>query len=180
MRVIARSTLPSRRLVNDRFLQGLSPVKFEGPTSANPLPTIITTRTRSSWASAWKTISARPWPIGTPSPGGGDPFGGRSLTVPWYDKGMDGAKIKADIAFEFFDLLDMPFFCFHDADVAPGGDSFAEHQEPAHHHRHLRPEDGKSRTKLLWGTANLFSNRRYMAGAATNPTRTSSPIRPRR
>src|SRR3569623_3021883 len=101
---------------------------------------------------------------------GGDPFGGRTFARPWYDKGMEGAKLKADIAFEFFDLLDIPFFCFHDADVAPEGATNAESM------KNLRTitdifarKMEKSRTRLLWGTSNLFSNRRYMAGAATNP-----------
>ena len=101
---------------------------------------------------------------------GGDPFGGRTFDRPWYDTGMDGAKLKADVAFEMFDLLDIPFFCFHDVDVAPEGATLAESN------KNLRvigdifaKKMSKQRTKLLWGTANLFSNRRYMAGAATNP-----------
>lgn len=101
---------------------------------------------------------------------GGDPFGGRTFNRPWYDTGMDGAKLKADVAFEMFDLLDIPFFCFHDVDVAPEGATLAESN------KNLRvigdifaKKMSKQRTKLLWGTANLFSNRRYMAGAATNP-----------
>jgi xylose isomerase len=101
---------------------------------------------------------------------GGDPFGGRTFDRPWFGKGMEGARLKADVAFELFDILDAPFFCFHDADVAPEGDSLKESN------RNLREITGifarkmeKSRTRLLWGTANLFSNRRYMAGAATNP-----------
>ena len=84
---------------------------------------------------------------------------------------MDGAKLKADVAFELFDILDIPFFCFHDADVAPEG-----RQPEAESNKNLRTitdifakKMQKQRTKLLWGTANLFSNRRYMAGAATNP-----------
>jgi xylose isomerase len=101
---------------------------------------------------------------------GGDPFGGRTFERPWHDTGMNGAKLKADVAFEMFDLLDIPFFCFHDVDVAPEGATLAESN------KNLRvigdifaKKMQKQRTKLLWGTANLFSNRRYMAGAATNP-----------
>ncbi len=101
---------------------------------------------------------------------GGDPFGGRTFDRPWFTNDMAGAKLKADVAFELFDILDVPFFCFHDVDVAPEGATLAESN------KNLRvigdifaKKMSKQRTKLLWGTANLFSNRRYMAGAATNP-----------
>ncbi len=153
------------------FFKGISPVKFEGPTSTNPMSfryynkdeLVLGKRMEDHIRPAvayWHTFA---WE-------GGDPFGGRTFDRPWYDRGMEGAKLKADVAFEFFELLDIPFFCFHDVDVAPEGDSLAESN------RNLRTitdifarKMETSRTKLLWGTANLFSNRRYMAGAATNP-----------
>jgi len=153
------------------FFKGVAPVRFEGPSSTNPLAyrhynkdeLVLGKRMEDHIRPAvayWHTFA---WE-------GGDPFGGRTFARPWHDKGMDGARLKADIAFEFFDLLDIPFFCFHDVDVAPEGDSLAESN------RNLRAitdifarKMEKSRTRLLWGTANLFANRRYMAGAATNP-----------
>jgi xylose isomerase len=104
--------------------------------------------------------------------GGGDPFGGSTLIRPWFDTGdaMAEARLKADVAFEMFDALGIPFFTFHDRDIAPEGLSLAESN------RNVRiiaevfaRKMEKSKTRLLWGTANLFSNRRYMAGAATNP-----------
>ena len=101
---------------------------------------------------------------------GGDPFGGKTFDRPWFGSKMNLSKLKADAAFEMFEILGVPFFCFHDADVRPEGDSFAENS------RNLEEIidyfEGKmetSKTKLLWGTANLFSHRRFMAGAATNP-----------
>jgi len=101
---------------------------------------------------------------------GGDPFGGRTFDRPWYDKGLEGAKLKADVAFEFFNILDIPFFCFHDADIAPEGATLAESNKNVWTIGEIFAKKmQKQRTKLLWGTANLFSNRRYMAGAATNP-----------
>jgi xylose isomerase len=101
---------------------------------------------------------------------GGDPFGGRTFARPWYDKGMDGAKLKADVAFELFDILDIPFFCFHDVDIAPEGATLAESNKNTRIIGDIFAKKmQKQRTRLLWGTANLFSNRRYMAGAATNP-----------
>jgi xylose isomerase len=103
---------------------------------------------------------------------GNDPFGGPSFERPWFADGdpMAMAKMKADVAFEMFRLLRAPFFCFHDRDVAPEGASFAESNR---NFRtivdvfHQKMEETK--VKLLWGTANLFSHRRYMAGSATNP-----------
>src|SRR5882757_4045210 len=101
---------------------------------------------------------------------GGDPFGGRTFDRPWFGKGMDGAKLKADVAFELFDILDVPFFCFHDADIAPEGATLKESNKNIRVIADIFAKKmQKQRTRVLWGTANLFSNRRYMAGAATNP-----------
>ena len=101
---------------------------------------------------------------------GGDPFGGQTFQRPWFGDTMDHARLKADTAFEMFRILGVPFFCFHDADVRPEGASFAETtrnlEEITEYFAAKMEESGP---KLLWGTANLFSNRRYMAGAATNP-----------
>jgi len=83
---------------------------------------------------------------------------------------MELAKLKADVAFELFSLLGVPYFCFHDADVRPEGKSFAESKarldEIADYFAGKMDATG---LKLLWGTANMFSHRRWMAGAATNP-----------
>lgn len=102
--------------------------------------------------------------------GGGDPFGGVTFERPWFGDTMDHAKIKADAAFDMFRILGVPYFCFHDADVRPEGTSFAEStarlEEITDYFGRKMEETG---TCLLWGTANLFSHRRYMAGAATNP-----------
>jgi len=101
---------------------------------------------------------------------GGDPFGGETFERPWFGDTMDLAKLKADVAFEMFDLLNVPYFCWHDADIRPEGDSFAESlrnfEEVVDY---LGAKMDTSGTKLLWGTANLFSHRRFMSGAATNP-----------
>lgn len=153
------------------FFKGISPVKFEGADSTNPLAyryynkdeIVLGKRMEDHirpGVAYWHTFA---WE-------GGDPFGGRTFDRPWYDKGMDGAKLKADVAFELFDLLDMPFFCFHDADIAPEGNTLAESNRNVRAIGEIFARKMEtSRTKLLWGTANLFSNRRYMSGAATNP-----------
>lgn len=102
---------------------------------------------------------------------GGDPFGGRTFDRPWFPADtMDLAGQRVDAAFDFFRILGAPFFCFHDHDVRPEGDSLSESRDRLNRIADLmaaRMENGGPR--LLWGTANLFSNRRYMAGAATNP-----------
>ncbi|MCB2136647.1 MAG: xylose isomerase, partial [Rhodobacteraceae bacterium] len=101
---------------------------------------------------------------------GGDPFGGRTFDRPWFGAGMDHARLKADVAFEMFDILGAPFFCFHDADVRPEGTNFAESLRNFEAIIDYFDEKmSASSTRLLWGTANLFSHRRYMSGAATNP-----------
>ena len=73
--------------------------------------------------------------------------------------------------FDFFEKLGIPYFCFHDVDVAPEGDKFFRDRK--NYKKPLVDEISKkletSKVKLLWGTANLFSHRRYMSGAATNP-----------
>ena len=102
---------------------------------------------------------------------GADPFGAPTHVRPWFDgEPLPAALSKADAAFAFLERLGLPFFCFHDRDVAPEGatlrDSNAQLDIVLE-----RVAEHMQRTgiKLLWGTANLFSHPRYMAGAATNP-----------
>jgi xylose isomerase len=153
------------------FFKGLAPVKFEGPATANPLAyrhydkdaLVLGKRMEDHIRPAIAYWHSFAWE-------GGDPFGGRTFDRPWFDTGMDGARLKADVAFELFALLDMPFFCFHDADIAPEGETLAESNRNVRAIGEIFARKMEtSRTRLLWGTANLFSNRRYMAGAATNP-----------
>ncbi|WP_425049266.1 xylose isomerase [Psychromarinibacter sp. S121] len=101
---------------------------------------------------------------------GGDPFGGQTFDRPWFGDTMEGARLKAEAAFEMFDLLGVPFFCFHDADIRPEGASFAESRKNFEEIIGIfERKMATSKTQLLWGTANLFSHRRFMSGAATNP-----------
>ena len=101
---------------------------------------------------------------------GGDPFGGATFQRPWFGDTMELARLKADAAFEMFDILNVPFFCFHDADVRPEGADLAQSTRNLEAMVDYFGEKMQaSGTRLLWGTANLFSNRRFMAGAATNP-----------
>ena len=101
---------------------------------------------------------------------GADPFGGRTYDRPWYGDTMDAARAKADAAFDLFAILGQPFFCFHDADVRPEGATFAESRRNLDEICDVfAAKMEQTGTKLLWGTANMFSHRRWMAGAATNP-----------
>lgn len=102
---------------------------------------------------------------------GTDPFGGDTFERDWFPADtMDLAKRKADVAFEMFRLLRAPYFCFHDHDVRPEGASLKESRDRLNEMAdYMLAHMEKTGVKLLWGTANLFSNRRYMSGAATNP-----------
>jgi xylose isomerase len=153
------------------FFKGIKPVTYKGPRSKDPLA-------YRHYNKDEKVMGKRMEDIIRPAVAywhsfaweGGDPFGGRTFARPWHDKGMEGAKLKADIAFELFDILDIPFFCFHDVDIAPEGATLAESNKNVRAIADIFAKKmSRQRTRLLWGTANLFSHRRYMAGAATNP-----------
>lgn len=102
---------------------------------------------------------------------GGDPFGGQTFQRPWFPAdSMELARMKADAAFDLFRILRVPFFTFHDHDVRPEGATLAESRDRLNQIADVFAQKmAAGGPKLLWGTANLFSNRRYMAGAATNP-----------
>jgi xylose isomerase len=102
-----------------------------------------------------------------------DMFGAGTMDRPWLAPGrdpMDAAREKMAVAFEFLGKLGVPYYCFHDRDVAPDGDSFAEFRD----NLDALADDAlgyqeRTGSRLLWGTANLFTHPRYQAGAATNP-----------
>jgi xylose isomerase len=103
---------------------------------------------------------------------GSDPFGGPTIQRPWMIDGnsMQAARNKADAAFDLFRVLDLPFYTFHDRDIAPEGESLLKSLNNFHEIAdYLAEKMSSHKTKLLWGTANLFSHPRFMAGAATNP-----------
>ena len=103
---------------------------------------------------------------------GADMFGVGAFQRPWQQAGdaIAQAKRKADVAFEFFHKLGVPYYCFHDIDVSPEGNSLAEYQNNfAVMTEYLAAKQQESGVKLLWGTANCFTHPRYGAGAATNP-----------
>jgi len=101
---------------------------------------------------------------------GSDMFGASTFERPWNNDDMSGARLKADVAFDMVSTLGFPFFTFHDKDVVPEGASLAEFgRDLAEMTEVFGRKMESTGVKLLWGTANLFSHPRYMAGAATNP-----------
>jgi xylose isomerase len=103
---------------------------------------------------------------------GFDVFGAGTFQRPWFEGGspLELAKLKAESAFDFFDKLGAPYYCFHDRDVAPEGATPREsHENFLSMVDVLGEQQQRTGMKLLWGTANLFSHRRFMSGAATNP-----------
>src|SRR5207253_4907947 len=99
-------------------------------------------------------------------------FGSGTATRPWDDGtgSLANAQRKVKVAFEFIEKLGAPFYAFHDRDVAPEGKTLREsHANLDEVVKVLKDEQGRSGVRLLWGTANLFSNPRYMHGAATSP-----------
>lgn len=156
-----------------RFFSLTEPVTYEGPDSESPYAfryydknKLILGKTMEEQlrfaVCYWHTLN---WP-------GSDPFGGETFLRPWMH-GTDEmalARAKADIAFELFRLTDVPFFCFHDRDIAPEGATLAESNRNVRAIGDVFAEKLETAdVRVLWGTANLFSHRRYMAGAATNP-----------
>ncbi len=153
------------------FFGDLEPIRYEGPDSTNPLAyrfydkdkVVLGKRMEDHLRASicyWHSFVAN----------GSDPFGGPTLLRPWYGDDMKSARLKADVAFEMFDLLGFPFFAFHDRDIAPEGASLAESNRNVREIADVfAAKMQRSPVRLLWGTANLFSNRRYMAGAASNP-----------
>ena len=148
-------------------------IEFEGPSSKNQLAfkhynaeEVIDGRTMSDWlrfsVCYWHTFR------GT----GVDPFGSPTLNRPWDDgsESLDNALKRVDVAFEFITKLGVDYYCFHDRDVAPEGANLAESNSNLDAvAAKLKEAQDATGVKLLWGTANLFSNPRFLHGAATSP-----------
>ena len=152
------------------YFESVDKIVFEGTDSTNPLAfkfynpeEMVAGKTMEEilrfGVAYWHTMTMD----------GSDPFGSGNMLRPW-DKfsGMDLAKARVEAAFEFFEKLNVPFFCFHDADVAPEGSSLAEtYQNLDTIVAMIKEYMNTSKTKLLWNTANLFKHPRFVHGAAT-------------
>ena len=155
------------------FFKGIPQVKFEGTQSDNPFA--------YRWYDENKVVAGKPmkdylrfavayWHsfVGN----GSDPFGEATHLHPWNEKSdaVERAKDKADAAFEFITKLGLPYYCFHDVDVVDYTNDVADNEKRLQAlTAYLKEKQAASGVKLLWGTANLFSHRRYMNGASTNP-----------
>jgi len=155
------------------YFKGIGQIKFEGPETDNPLAfrwydenKVVAGKTlkdHMKFAGAyWHSFCGN----------GADPFGEPTHIFEWDKPGdaVSRAKAKMDAAFEFLTKLNLPYYCFHDVDVVEYGNDIKENdrrlQTLAEYAKQKQTESG---VKLLWGTANLFSHRRYMNGASTNP-----------
>jgi xylose isomerase len=154
------------------FFPDVSKIKFEGPDSKSPLafrhynPDELvegkSMKVHLRFAVCyWHTFRGM----------GGDPFGPGCAIRPWED-GTDSVEMalkRVDVAFEFMDKLGVPFYCFHDRDVAPEGANLAETNKNLDAVvKRLAQKQKETGIQLLWGTANLFSNKRFVHGAATS------------
>ena len=154
------------------FFDGIDAVQYEGADSTNPMAfrhynpdeIVLGKRMEEHLRFAVAYWHSFAWE-------GGDPFGGQTFIRPWHPQDdMGRAKMKADVAFEMFDLLGAPFFCWHDADIRPEQGNFADNLATLNEITdYIGEKMTASKTKLLWGTANMFSHRRWMSGASTNP-----------
>lgn len=154
------------------FFSGIEKIKYEGPDSTNPMAfrhynpdeMVMGKRMEDHLRFAVAYWHSFAWE-------GGDPFGGRTFDRPWYPQDeMGNAKLKADVAFDMFEILGAPYYCFHDADVRPEGANFAESKRNLEEIVGIfEQKQAETGMKLLWGTANLFSHKRFMSGASTNP-----------
>ena len=151
------------------FFKGIDPLRFDPDAEGlafrhyDPDEEVMGKRLEDHLRFAVAYWHSFAWP-------GGDPFGGQTFDRPWFGDDMAAARLKAEVAFEMFEILNVPFFCWHDHDIRPEGASFAESKRNFDEIIDLFEQKMEtSKTRLLWGTANLFSHRRFMSGASTNP-----------
>lgn len=156
------------------YFNQVEKIKFEGPTSKNPLAfkyynaeEIVMGKTMKEHLrfsmSYWHTLCGE----------GSDPFGAGTVDRPWDDANTDPverAKARVKVAFEFMEKMGLEYFCFHDRDIAPEGKDLKETNEILDQIVDvIEAEMKRTGIKLLWGTSNCFSNPRFMFGAGTSP-----------
>jgi len=160
-------------LGENEYFKGLGQVKYEGPESDNPLA--------FRWYDENKVVAGKTlkehlrfacayWHSFVNE--GSDPFGPGTHIFEWNRKSdpVERAKDKMDAAFEFITKMNLPFYCFHDVDVVDYSTDVAENDKRLQTMvEYAKQKQKASGAKLLWGTANVFSNPRYMNGASTNP-----------
>ncbi len=160
-------------MANKEYFPSIGKIKFEGTSSYNPLAyryydaeRVVLGKPMKEWLKFamawWHTLCAE----------GGDQFGGGTKKFPWNEgeTALERAKNKADAGFEIMEKLGIEYFCFHDVDLIEEGSSVEEYEKNVKDIvAYLKEKMQGTNIKNLWGTANVFSNGRYMNGAATNP-----------
>ena len=155
------------------FFPGIEKIQFEGKESKNPMAfryydanKVVLGKTMAEWLKFsmawWHTLCAE----------GADQFGGGTKTFPWNGAAcpIEAAKDKVDAGFEFMQKMGIEYYCFHDVDLVDEGANVEEYEANLKQIvAYLKEKQAETGIKLLWGTANVFSNKRYMNGAATNP-----------
>lgn len=155
-----------------KFFPGIGKIKYEGPDSRNPLAFKWYDETRIVAGKSMKEylrFAAAYWHSFCGD--GTDQFGAGTHFFPWndYDAPEDRNKARMDAAFEFITKIGIPFYCFHDTDLAGDGSVFEIEKRLRTMVDYALEHQKSTGVKLLWGTANVFGNPRYMNGAATNP-----------
>lgn len=155
------------------YFPSIEKIKFEGKESKNPLAfryydanKVVYGKTMAEWfkfsMAWWHTLCAE----------GGDPFGGGTQKHPWVgaSDAAQAAKDKMDAGFEFMQKMGIEYYCFHDIDLVDEGSSIEEYEANLKAIvEYAKQKQAETGIKLMWGTANVFSNARYMNGASTNP-----------
>jgi xylose isomerase len=157
----------------NEYFKGIKAIQYEGPDSDSELAfrwydadRVVAGKKMKDWlrfaCAYWHSF------VGN----GSDPFGEPTHLFPWDESKdpIDRAKAKMDAAFEFITKMQIPFYCFHDVDLVDLTDHLGENERRLNLlSEYALEKQAASGVKLLWGTANLFSHRKYMNGAATNP-----------
>lgn len=160
-------------MAQNEYYKGIGKIQYEGKETDNPLAFRWYDESRVIAGKTMKEhlrFACAYWHSFTGS--GADPFGEPTHIFPWdsISDPVQKAYAKADAAFEFITKLGLPYYCFHDVDAVEYTNDVKENEKRLIlTTEYLNQKQKETGVKLLWGTANLFSNRRYMNGAATNP-----------
>ena len=160
-------------MATKEFFPGIGKIQFEGKESKNPMAfryydaeKVVMGKPMKDWLKFamawWHTLCAE----------GADQFGGGTKTFPWNGATcpVQAAKDKVDAGFEFMQKIGIEYYCFHDVDLVDEGATVEEYEARLKEVvAYLKEKQAETGIKLLWGTANVFGNKRYMNGAATNP-----------
>ena len=160
-------------MATKEFFPGIGKIQFEGKESKNPMAfryydanKVVLGKTMAEWLKFamawWHTLCAE----------GADQFGGGTKSFPWNTATdpVEVAKAKVDAGFEFMQKMGIEYYCFHDVDLVDEGANVEEYEANLKAVvAYLKEKQAETGIKLLWGTANVFGNKRYMNGAATNP-----------